>query len=213
MRINLTGESYIFDEPFPKGFDPMVKRYEPTEIMKYGRLTHRKENDALVQYFLAILTLNKFGYYSGASTTYLTLTDIGGTNRNVYNQANAFRFDYNLGISQNWGTVIGTGTNAVTIADTKLQTQIASGVSANQLIYGIQQYSAGPYTSGSSRYFLIGRTFTNISGGNITVQEMGIYVYHATGPYYYCIARDLTGGVTINDGKVGYFQYKWTISV
>ena len=220
MKFGMTAEAYLFDYPFPDGFDPMNKRYEPTEIMKFGELVHRKEGDAFVQNFLYYLVLNKLGYYSAANNFTISMTDIGtigvpgGTSRSVPNMQYSFRMAYDLGSSQNWGTVVGTGNAAVTIADIKLQTQIANGSGANQLVHGVQQYSAGPYTSGSSRYIILGRSFTNISGGNITVNEMGIYAYYASGPWYFCFARDLVaGGVTINDGKVGYFQYKWQITV
>ena len=211
-KFGLTSESYLFDK-LPKGFDPMNKQYDPLDITKHAELVHRKENDALLVQFIQYLVLNKLGYYASAQSTSLTVTHIGGGTFTFYNMQNPLRMDSGLGTSQNWGTVVGTGNAAVTLTDYKLQTQIAAGTGAGQLVHGTQQYSSGPFTSGSSNYFFLGRSFTNLSGGAITVNEMGLYGFY-TGPYYICLARDLiTGGVTINDGKVGYFQYKFQITV
>jgi hypothetical protein len=213
MRIGLDSEVYLFDT-LPKNFDLTNKQYDPSEICKLGTRICHKENDPLLGNFINVLTLNKFGLYFTANSTYLLMLDIGGASRNVYNEASAFRIDSVLGISANWGPVVGTGVNAVTRDDNKLQTQIINGITANTLVHGIVQLSSSPYTSGSSRFFLAGRTFTNLSGGDITVNEMGLYVYHSVGPYYYCIARDLVSpGVTIVDQKIAYFQYKFQITV
>jgi hypothetical protein len=213
MKIGLDSEVYLFDT-LPKNFDLMNKQYDPLEICKLGTRICYKENDPLLGNFINMLTLNKFGLYATPNSTYLAMLDIGAVSRNVYNEASAFRMDSAVGTSSNYGPVVGTGLNAVTRDDSKLQTQILSGITASTLLHGIVQLSSTPYTVGSSRFFLAGRTFTNLSGGDITINEMGLYVQHATGPYYYCIARDsVNPGVTILNQKVGYFQYKFQITV
>ncbi len=107
-----------------------------------------------------------------------------------------------------YGILVGTGTTAETSTDYQIETKIAHGTGSGQL-----QYAAGDYTaagvSGSYVEFEVRRTFTNGSGASITVQEAVIYckTWGAGAYRYFCIARDLTGGVSVPDGQVLTVKY------
>jgi hypothetical protein len=74
-----------------------------------------------------------------------------------------------------YGIVVGNGTNAVTIGDYKLASQIVQGTGAGQLVYG-QHTLVGPTvdTTNQKAYFSFVRNFVNNSGSTITVSECGI---------------------------------------
>lgn len=108
-----------------------------------------------------------------------------------------------------YGIVVGTGTNLAPISNYALQTKIAHGGGAGQLAYAAGVVN--PVTiAGSTAYFTLTRSFTNNSGGDIVVNEIAIYGY--TGSKYNCIARDLTGGITVQNTKTLAAQYTWQIT-
>lgn len=103
------------------------------------------------------------------------------------------------------GLVVGTGTNAVTISDYGLQTQIAHGVGAGQLQYGASTVNA-PSSDGTGTSLILTRDFTNGSGGTITITEIGIiaalaYNYSGTTSTF-LVARDLQTIALINGALV-----------
>lgn len=113
------------------------------------------------------------------------------------------------------GIVVGSNAAAVTPADNALGVRIAHGEAATQLLYGgteiYGQLFADP--NGEMR---IRRYFTNKSGGNVTVEEVGIYspgLSAALIVYPFCIARDLTGGVVVADTEILEAEYTVQITV
>lgn len=92
-----------------------------------------------------------------------------------------------------YGTVVGTGTNAVTISDYALQTKIAHGTGASQLQYSAESFGA-PTSNATSSETIATRVFTNASGSAITVTEIGLYTTQndsAGTQRYFCIIRDI----------------------
>jgi hypothetical protein len=131
----------------------------------------------------------------------LTINDTSGTSRTMdYNTR--LRIDAGSGVSA-YGIVVGNSDTPVTRDDYKLGSQIAHGNATGQLTYGAMSWDA-PVTYGTG-YLLRGvRVFTNNSGGDVTVKEIGVYVLW--GSYYFCIIRDvLSTPVTIPNG------YSWTV--
>lgn len=122
-------------------------------------------------------------------------------------------------VGEDLGIVVGTGVNAVTPTDYALQTKIAHGRAATQLEYGGCEL-AGIVFADPNGEFTIRRYFTNLSGGGITVQEVGIY---AAGTHYdandggnswpFCVARDLTGGVAVANTEILRVTYVPQITV
>lgn len=143
------------------------------------------------------------------SNTTVQMYDTTTTARNV-SPASAFRTD---GPATNnlYGLLLGTGTNPVTINDFNLQTKIAHGNEAGKLYHQITTLAA-PMTIGSEAYFTLSRNFNNNSGSTITVQEAGIIAYYATGPWYFMLARDLTGAIEVLTGKTLAALYTFKVT-
>lgn len=152
-----------------------------------------------------------------------TLTDITGTDRSVDTQSENFfcthggghgwaRADYRHVQVENLGIVVGSGTTAVTPTDTKLETKIAHGKSAGQLLYlGNALYPV--VVSPPDAYVDLVRFFENQSGGNITINEVGIYALGSQYYYGFCICRDvLTSAVTVANGELLKVRYRIKVS-
>lgn len=109
-----------------------------------------------------------------------------------------------------YGIVVGTGTDAVTIDDYKIKTLILHGSTTGKLSYGAT--SVGTCSSvGTSRIYTIARTFTNLSGDDITYREVGLYLKIITAQYL-CIEHSLLEG-TIANGTSGTLTYTISVSV
>lgn len=136
--------------------------------------------------------------------------DTGGTNR-ADSYRNYFKASSPSGNSD-YGIVVGTGTNAVTVSDYALQTKIVTGSGAGQLSYQAQVVNS-PVLAGSTVSFTLQRTFNNTSGGDITIQEVGLIVYGVPYTWYFLIARDLTGGHLVQTAKSYVAQYTFGVTV
>lgn len=114
-----------------------------------------------------------------------------------------------------YGIVIGTGTNAVTNTDYRLQTKIAQGAGAGQMSHGAMIFVTTAIV-GANVDFVTKRTFTNNSGAQITVNEAGTYTYnagHVAHPVH-CIIRDkLAVGVDVPDKCSLTVYYTWRTTV
>jgi hypothetical protein len=96
------------------------------------------------------------------------------------------------------GVQVGSGTTPVTISDYALDTQIGHGSGAGQLTY---QASETVDASISDDVYTLRhiKTFTNNSGDNVTVREVGIHAKQST--YYFLIYRHiLDAAVVVPDG-------------
>jgi len=148
-----------------------------------------------------------------------TITDIVGTNRSVgVTDINLFCVpgggngyvdpsQRNVQV-ENVGIVVGSGTTAVTPTDTKLETKIAHGTGSGQLVYlgcGLKPVAI----SGSDAYVDLVRFFENQSGGNVTINEVGIYAIGASQQWGFCICRDvLSSSITVADGQLLKVRYR-----
>jgi hypothetical protein len=139
--------------------------------------------------------------YASFATTTINSLDITGTSRTISN-------NYSLNMNGSpgetaRGIVVGTSDTPVTKDDYKLGSQIAHGNGTGQLMYGAVSWDTP--TAYGTGYLIRGiRVFTNNSGGDVTVKEIGCYA--CNGAYYFCIIRDvLTTPVTIPNG------YSWTV--
>jgi hypothetical protein len=102
-----------------------------------------------------------------------------------------------------YGIVAGAMDTPVTRDDYKLGSQISHGNASGQLMYGAMSWDS-PIAYGTG-YLIRGiRVFTNNSGGDVTVKEIGCYASIAG--YYFCFIRDvLSAPVTVPNG------YSWTV--
>ena len=142
----------------------------------------------------------------GATTQ--SLTDTGGTPRNIHRNS---IIDCNTASGTTTeGLVVGTGTNAVTINDSALQTKIAHGSTAGTLQYGASVVNL-PSSDSTSTTLILTRPFSNASGGTITVREIGIYASmgdaeNSTNNRQLCIVRD-TVTIALSNGDVLTLNY------
>jgi hypothetical protein len=108
-----------------------------------------------------------------------------------------------------FGVQVGTGTNAVSISDYKLQTPISHGTGSGQLQYGAVSVGAVAVIPPSAE-FTIARTFTNLSGADITVKEVGLIAKYDVYPYL--LERTLLEFV-IPNGENRTVTYKIKVTV
>ena len=143
-------------------------------------------------YVLALIDTLEASFKQAAEAG--TTLDTGNTARAISNGSPVLGLDSAAGATLK-GIVVGTGTDAVTIADYKLKTLIAHGGGANTLSYGAMAVGAAG-TSGSSRRVTLSRTLTNNSGADITIHEVGIYAM--CGAWYFCIEHQLNDKTIAN---------------
>ena len=115
-----------------------------------------------------------------------------------------------------YGIVVGSGSTAVTANDYALATRIAHGTGAGQLQYGSHSFTS-PVVAVGNVDMIVSRTFTNGSGGDVTVREIGIYCrsYEQGISYlYFCIVRDvLPSAITLTSGQTLTIQYTFRTTV
>jgi len=147
-------------------------------------------------------------YVQISSVSLANVTDTGGTLRTINAASTALNCN-RVANASDYGIVVGTGTNAVALTDTKLQTLITTGVGAGQLSYGATSFTM-PVTSGNDRYFEVIRSFSNSSGADITVNEIGIYCNNTA--FNFCFERSLNTFTITNGGsKTVTYRIKVTV--
>ena len=122
------------------------------------------------------------------------------------------------------GVVIGTGDTPVTPGDHGLESQIRHGVSSGKVIHFstlVSDLDFIPSRSstvvGGSVEWKIERIYQNISGSDIVINELGLYVKalgSLSGSNYmpYCVIRDIvTPAVTFANGT--YLKATYTVSI
>lgn len=189
-------------------FNIEVTGYLSEKGKKRRRLVFKRKCDPPVENLIKYLS---YGLICGGSGA-VSMIDITNTSRSI-TWYNTTRCQVNGGAGvTNYGTVVGTGTNAVTMTDYELQTLIAHGTGAGQLQYGAVTFGS-PTTDGKSRYFEFERTFTNGSGDSITVNEIGLHIYPTSVSYYFLFLRDvLPSGVVVADTQVLTVKYRVSVT-
>lgn len=111
-----------------------------------------------------------------------------------------------------YGIVVGTGTTAVTAADYALDTQIATGTGTGQMNYK-ETIVADVSVVGTQVKQSIVRTFENVSGATISIEEIGLVAKvkesAATYDWYYVqMIKDLVGtAIDVPDGSSAIIEY------
>ena len=107
-----------------------------------------------------------------------------------------------------YGIVVGSGSTPVTADDYNLASKIQHGTGAGQLSYGSCAVDV-PVVSGNNIDLTISRTFTNGSGADVTINEIGLVARWYNGAYRsIMIARDvLNTPVTVANGQNATVQY------
>jgi hypothetical protein len=116
-----------------------------------------------------------------------------------------------------YGLVVGSSDTPNAVNTYTMGAIIPHGNSANQLYYGATTIENPQNPSGTNYWiFRIIRTFTNNSGGSITVKEIGLIVKAIDSQSYvryFLIARDVISPVTVPNGATLTVRYIPKITV
>lgn len=100
------------------------------------------------------------------------------------------------------GIVVGSGTTAESIESYTLATLIAHGTSAGQLSYAAQSATTWSYNATSKKISAIyQRVFQNTSGGDVTINEIGLVYNLSTGNSVLLNRDKLASPVVISTGQ------------
>ncbi len=142
-------------------------------------------------------TINCIGQYSGG--------DINGTG-----------YGYRAGSGvDSQGIVVGSGINAESFEDYKLQTQLEEGTGEGQISHTESEEHSVNYNAGTKVFKNeLARYFNNNTGGDRSVNEVAIYgkIYVGGGTQYSMQCRDkLASTVTVSD--TGQLKVTYTIQL
>lgn len=172
-----------------------------------------KRSESYVQQFLQLMRIR---FTLAPANLPVSVIDTGNAARNIY----SFRVDAEnfygylhdvkgAAGDTSYGIVVGTGAVAPTISDYALGALIAHGAGAGQLQYGAVTFGA-PASDATTSQLTITRNFANASGGNVTVNEVGLYcrARESGNARYFCIIRDTTGGIVVPNGQTLTVNYR-----
>jgi len=168
---------------------------------KIKRNSRRYRAHSFVKGFLASI-YQKMGY------TNVAIVTTGDITKTQYFAA-GMQFSATAGNSWNnysSGIQVGTGSNAVSIDDTKLQTQIGAGTGVGQLNYGTCAV-ASPSSTTTITQTIISRQFSNSSGGSITINEVGLASYTSYYETIYVLCVRDTVSIPLSNGDQLTFNY------
>jgi hypothetical protein len=154
-----------------------------------GTVAARKElfpANSLLAQFIKIL----FNHFSAFGVT-VPVLDTGGVSRTLASAS--LTVNAGSGVKTS-GIMIGTGTNAVGLNDIALQTP----VTANWTYGATTVAYSNP--SGNIQRVSITRGFTNTTGAQVTIRELGLYSTNASAQIF-CIERTLVN-VAVNNNQV-----------
>ena len=141
---------------------------------KTGKVTEHKviKSQSFVQGFLQLLYVSMA---QSPTTAPIVITDTGagaGVARNVSEYKGlGYHFRMNgLAASVTTGIIIGTGVTAATISDHRIETIIPHAT----MNYSAVTFGA-PASDATTSQMTVTRNFANVSGGIVTVNEIGLY--------------------------------------
>lgn len=135
-----------------------------------------------------------------------TITD---SDTSVDGTSHGYRAD---GSNDDWGILIGVGTNADSFEDYVLQTPIVEGTSSGQMSYVASEAHSISYNGGTKvlKNDLV-RYFNNNSGGTIGINEIGL-VFKGPTSRWFLNARDKLGS-QIDVPDTGQLKVTYTIEL
>jgi hypothetical protein len=149
----------------------------------------------------------------------LKVRDTSGTSLNSTNYCNSaapFNYNWSISATSTQGIVVGSGTTAESFEHNTLATLITHGTGAGQLTYTSQTNPVAVYDSGTKTWATTHRrSFSNGSGGAISVNEAGYYTQFMSAynlNYNMMICRDvLPSTIVVPNGAMLTVHY--TISL
>ena len=214
QRVNKVKPDHIVLEPGEMG-----AILELTVKKKDGTIRERRvqKAESFVRQFLDLLMMQAA---MANEMSYHQIRDAGNILRAIAFSGLTFAADAAAN-DDTYGVMVGTGNTAPTIDDYALETKIDDGVGAGELQYGGVTYGL-PTSSATESHFTITRDFSNASGGDITVEEIGIYVKAMAAwivqsndrtsgapDLIFMTIRDVVGGgITIPNGETLTVNYR-----
>jgi hypothetical protein len=175
----------------------------------------KKKAESFVRQFLELLWVGMdfIGHQWGYD-----LTNTDGVSRTVFSSCTLFTTTAAI-TDTTHGIVVGTGAVAPTINDHALGAKIAHGTGVGQVQYGNVAYGL-PTSTASASSFTIVRAFSNVSGGAITINEVGLYVKCMTAlmasggvfpsySYFMTIRDVIAGGISLLNGETLTINYRF----
>jgi hypothetical protein len=149
-------------------------------------------------------------YYSIRDGPNATIKDTSGVNQ-TYTTSSIQ--DFANDSTSLWGIVVGTGSRANSITDFQLQSQIPAGSGLGQMLHSLS-FKRPPAFVNNTVSFPMWRTFINMSGGTIVVNECGIYSRYVSGSAKYLMTeRTVISPIVVNDGHSLVMLYTIGVSV
>ena len=188
--------------------------YATVELKDAKGKTTLKFTKPLNSYVLGLIDILQGLFNATAAPSNVSIPDTANSAR-AFNTLNLlWNNGYPMGFQANaasandtYGIQIGTSNTAIGIADYHLNTKITHGTTSGKLQYGACSIGAAG-TTGTTRQFTISRTFTNLSGGDITVEEVGLILgaYYSSSYGYFMIEHSLLN-FTVTNGTSGTVTY------
>lgn len=158
-----------------------------------------KRANSLLKQFIQILAIQM----AGANQT-LKATD--NTDNSTANGAYAFGANA-AAAATTLGTVIGTGTDDVTMADYKLKTQVTTNIT-----HGIETFAVENPDSSTWRVAIV-RVFTNNTGASLGIREVALYVTAGIGSALKFCGDHTLYSVDVPNGVSVTLTYRITVSL
>ena len=168
MELDMVTSKLFADTP-TKVEEPEkgINIYVHVEDELGNRVLSKKSSTLLSNFYAAL--------YSHISSSLAYYRRLDGTIDQVTPSSKTFSVKGASG-QTNLGIVVGTSTTPVSMTDFSLGSQIPHGIGAGQLLYGSTDVTDLDFLSNMTRFYVT-RLFTNNSGADITVNEVGILAH------------------------------------
>ena len=162
-----------------------------------------------------------YSAFGSASVQMQTTTyDTVGSQSIVYSNHAYWRGDAGVNVDT-WGIVVGSGSGGKDINSYKLSSQIQQGSGSGQMVYGATT-GESVFINAPNAQVAFKRSFTNNSGGALSISESAIYMHGAAlggGGFPVdtqdnqktCVARSVFTAFTVGNGES--FQIRYTSQV
>ena len=171
--------------PMPKAFIEIEVRDKKGKILE----KRREEAHSWVGNFIKAL----YGLLATSAIKNTTISIIDTENQSigfpqVPSESDSVLFVKAVAGNDDFGIIVGSGNTPVTLDDYNLEAKIPHGTGTGQIQYNYTTMEE-PVISDNNISFRIIRTFTNVSGGDIIVREIGLVALKYS--KYFLIARDV----------------------
>ncbi len=213
-KVKIKPKVEVVKEPIPHLLLPgeLGAVLELTVKDKDGKVTEHRvmKSESYVRQFLELLWVT-FNHIP--TSVALSMRDTSNTLRDVYEVYSNLQCD-GLAGDVDTGIIVGTGTTAPTIDDYAIETLIPHGGAGGQLNYSDTTIAA-PVSDATTSQLTITRDFANGSGGEITVNEIALYVtgYDGEKKYFMAIRDVIGGGIAVPDGQTLTVNYREQVVV